>query len=382
MATGKPLTAAFVKTVIRPGRYGDGRGGLGVSLLVRAMSNGRWSKTWSQRLQIGGRPVMIGLGAYPVVGLADARAKALRNAREREAGRDPRSPPMPTFSQAAETYIALRQGEWRDGGRTEQSWRQSLRVHAAPLAGVRVSDIQTAHVLAILMPIWNVKPDTARKVKQRVSSVMQWCMAANYRTDDPAGPAVSAALPSNNGKAAHLKALAHGDVARALAKIDASAAWVGTKRAIRFVALTACRSGEARGCVWNEIDLEAATWTIPSTRTKTKVAHRIPLSGAAMAVVQEARADADGPLVFPGARGKQQADSNLSGLFRDLGIDGTTHGLRTSFRNWCAESGLPRELAESALAHVVGGTEGAYFRTDLYELRRELMEKWADYLNS
>ena len=380
MATGKPLTAAFVKSVIRPGRYGDGRGGLGVSLLVRAMSNGRRSKTWSQRLILGGRPVMIGLGSYPVVGLADARAKALRNAREREAGRDPRSPPMPTFSEAAERYIALRQGEWRDGGRTEQSWRASLRDHAAPLAGIKVSDIQTAHVLAILMPIWIVKADTARRIKQRVSSVMQWCVAQNYRTDDPAGPAVSAALPSNNGKAAHLKALPHGDVADALAKVDASAAWVGTKRAIRFIALTACRSGEARGCTWDEFDLAGKMWTIPAERMKTKVEHRVPLSDAAMVVLREAQAEADGPLVFPGARGKQQADSNLSGLLRDLGIDGTIHGLRASFRNWCAESGKPREVAESALAHTVKGVEAAYFRSDLYKLRRKLMEEWAKYL--
>ena len=382
MATGKPLTAAFVKTVTRPGRHGDGRGGLGVSLLVKPMSNGRVSKTWSQRLILGGRPVMIGLGSYPVVGLADARAKALRNAREREAGRDPRSPPMPTFSEAAERYIALRQGEWRDGGRTEQSWRASLRDHAAPLAGIKVRDIQTAHVLAILMPIWNVKPDTARKVKQRVSSVMQWCVAQNYRADDPAGPAVSAALPSNNGKAAHLKALPYAHVAAALAKVDASAAWVGTKRAIRFVALTACRSGEARGCVWDEIDMAAATWTIPAERMKTKVEHRVPLSDAAVTVLREAADDTDGPLVFPGARGKVQADSSLSKLLRDLGIDGTVHGLRSSFRDWAAETGKPREVAESALAHTVKGVEAAYFRSDLYELRRELMEAWADYLNS
>ena len=135
--------------------------------------------------------------------------------------------------------------------------------------------------------------------------------------------------------------------------------------------------------MWDEIDMAAATWTIPAERMKTRVEHRVPLSDATLVVLREAQDEADGQtLVFPGARGKVQADSSLSKLLRDLGIDGTIHGLRSSFRNWCAESGKPREVAESALAHTVKGVEAAYFRSDLYELRRELMAEWAKYLNS
>ncbi len=380
----KTLSAAFVRTVTAPGRYGDGRGGHGLSLLVKPMRNGRTSRSWAQRIIINGKVANIGLGAYPVLGLADARAKALANAREVAAGRDPRGSGIPTFAEASEKVIKLHEPKWKNGTRTAATWRQSLKDHAGPQLGKRrVDEITVAHVLAALTPIWHEKREVSRKVRQRISTVMKWAVAQGYRQDDPAGPAINAALPrgATNGK--HHRALPYRDVAPALATVDASGAWDATKLCIRMVALTAVRSIEARGATWDEFDLEAREWRIPASRMKTGIEHRVPLSAATMQVLEQAKAAYGGDgLVFPAQSGRPLSDNTLSKLFRTNGINSTIHGLRSSFRDWCAETGQPREIAEAALAHMVGGVEGAYFRSDLFDRRRKLMQEWADYLNT
>ena len=153
------------------------------------------------------------------------------------------------------------------------------------------------------------------------------------------------------------------------------------KLAIEFLTLTACRSGEVRGCRWDEIDLKAATWTVPPTRTKTGIEHRVALSGRAVEVLNAARKLSDGAgLVFPSPTGKELSDSTMSKLLRELGLDGTPHGMRAAFRSWCSDTAQPRELAEQALGHAVGGVEGAYARSDMLERRRFVMEAWADHL--
>ena len=382
---GRPatLSAAFVKTVTEPGRYGDGRGSHGLSLLVKPMRNGRTSRSWSQRIIIGGKPVLIGLGSYPVLGLAGARAKALANAKEVAAGRDPRGGGIPTFAEASEIVVQLHAPTWRNRERAVNQWRASMRDHAASLGRRRVNEIAVQHVLEALLPIWHEKPETARKVRQRISTIMRWAVAQGHRQDDPAGPAINAALPRNTGNGKHYRALPYADVAGALAKVDASAAWASTKLCLRFIALTAVRSGEARGATWDEINLEAREWRVPASRTKTGTEHRVPLSDAAVRVLERARKHDDGgELVFASQRGKVLSDNTLSKLFRELGVPSTIHGLRSSFRDWCAETGQPRELAEAALAHVVPGIEGAYFRSDLYKRRAKLMQEWADYLSA
>ena len=346
------------------------------------MSNGRTSRTWAQRLTISGKVTNIGLGSFPRVTLADARGKALANAREVAQGRDPRGGGIPTFAEAADVVIELHEPTWRNGTRTAAIWRASLRDHANPTLGRRrVDQIRVQHVLEALLPIWHERPETARKVRQRISTVMKWSVAQSLRQDDPAGPAINAALPRNATRASHYKALPYREVATALATVDASQAWPTTKLCIRMVALTAVRSGEARGATWDEIDMKAAEWRIPVERMKTGVEHRVPLSDAAMQVLLEARDHRDGSdLVFPSQSGRALSDNTLSKLFRQNDIASTVHGLRSSFRDWCAESGQPREIAEAALAHVVGGVEGAYFRSDLYDRRRKLMQDWAQFL--
>ena len=385
MTRPKTLSAAFVKTIREPGRYGDGRGGYGLSLLVKPSSTGRIAKSWSQRLRWQGKPFNLGLGSFPLVTLAEARAAALANARAVAQGIDPRAGAgVPTFADAAETVIALHEPTWRNGTRTAAIWRASLRDHAMPHLGAkRVDKIGVAEVLAVLTPIWHEKREVARKVRQRIGTILKWAVAQGYRQDNPAGEAISAALPKNGGQGRHYAALPYRDVAAALDTVEALQAWPATKLCLRFIVLTAVRSGEARGATWAEIDMDAATWTIPVKRMKAGGEHRVPLSDAALALLRQASRfsdAADDDLIFPSATGRVLSDNTLSKLLRENGIRGTVHGMRSAFRDWCAETGQPREIAEAALAHTVGGVEGAYFRSDLFDRRRDLMQAWADYL--
>lgn len=380
----KVLSAAFVRTVTRSGRYGDGRGGYGLSLLVKPMANGRISKTWSQRVRIGGRANNVGLGRYPIVSLSDARAAALKNARDIAKGIDPRGGDVPTFEDAAENVINLHIPTWKNAGRSAGIWRSSFERFVFQRIGkMPVSDVTTAHVLAVLAPIWTARPTTARRVRQRISAVMKWAVAKGYRGDDPAGDAISKALPrTTNGPKVHMRAVPHGEVRAVLEKVRQSGAWSSTKLALEFLVLTAARSGEVRLATWTEVDLEARTWEIPAARTKTAKPQRVPLSDRAVEVLREAEQYAErSELIFPSMTGRVLSDNTLSKLLRELGINGVPHGFRSSFRDWCAETGQSREVAELALAHAVRGVEGAYARSDLFRQRVQLMADWATYLN-
>ena len=391
----RTLSAAFVKDVREPGRYGDGYGGHGLSLLVKPMSNGRLSKTWGQRLAISDTRCMIGLGPYPVVTLSEARLKALANRRLVEQGGDPRTRPntrrrtrttartgdgAPTFAEAAEAVIALHEPNWRDGARSASIWRSSLERFAYPSLGAKsVAEVTTGDLLAIIGPLWNEKRETARRVKGRIAAVMAWAVAQGYRADDPTA-AVTAALPKNGNHVKHHRTLPHGQVAEALATVAASPARPASKLAFRILVLTATRSGEVRGARWAEVDVDAAVWTIPSSRTKTGKPHRVPLSAEALAVLTEAEALRDGSgLIFASVTGRAMTAEGLSKLLKDQNVGAVPHGFRSSFRDWCGETGVPREVAEAALAHTVRGVEGAYARSDLLERRRPVMARWAAY---
>ena len=383
------LSASFVRATQIPGRYGDGRGGFGLSLLVKDSLSvpGRRSKSWSQRLRIDGKPFNIGLGAYPIVTLAEAREIALENARAVRRGHDPRSArknTVPTFAQALDAVIDLHSASWRARGRSEKQWRASMETYALPRLGRRpVNAITSADVLAVLLPIWNTKRETARRVRQRISATMKWAIAQGHRQDDPAGEAISEALPKNTNGKAHLKALPHRDVAAALKTIRDTRAHPTTKLGLEFLILTAARSGEVRGARWDEIDLDSATWTVPGERMKAGRTHRVPLSPQAIAVLTEAREYAsDSDLVFPGPAGRTITPEAYSKLLHENGVGCVPHGFRSSFRDWCSETGQPREVAEHALAHVVKGVESAYQRSDLLSSRRVLMTAWAGYVTA
>ncbi len=334
------LSAAFIRTVNQPGRYGDGRGGHGLSLLVKPTSSGRLSKTFSQRIRINGHPCNIGLGSFPVISLAEAREKALENRRAVARGGDPRdrSGGIPTFEQAVEKVIAIHEPNWKDGARSAEIWRSTLRDYAMPRLGRKpVNKITTSDVLAVLVPIWTEKRETAKRVRQRIGAIMKWAIAEGHREDNPAGEAIGAALPNKGALRKHQKALPHGEVGEALRKVKQSNAWPATKLAFEFLVLTAARSGEVRGARWEEIDLEDGTWTVPGERIKAGREHRVPLSPRALEVLTEAEEMAEGSgLVFPSPRGKVLSDMTLSKLVRELGIPAVPHGFRSSFRDWAA----------------------------------------------
>ena len=245
-----------------------------------------------------------------------------------------------------------------------------------------MDQVTVADVLAVIGPIWQSHAETATKLRQILSVVFRWSIAHSYRTDDPAH-AVSAILPKQTGSRNHYKATPYAKVGDAIAKVRDAEACHTAKLALEFIVLTAVRSGEARGARWSEIDLEATLWTIPSDRMKKAGREfRVPLSGSAMELLRAAQEYSDGSgLVFPSACGKELRDGALSGLLRDAGIGATVHGFRSSFRDWCAETGQPRELAELSLAHCIGNqVEQAYSRSDLLDKRRALMEAWGGLL--
>lgn len=381
-----PLSATFVKTANKPGQYGEGRGGHGLSLRVRLRRNGSISKTWTQKLRINGKIVNLGLGVYPVVTLAEARETALANRRAVAQGRDPRRKPetVPSLAEAAEQVIAMHEPTWKHPAREARIWRSTFRDYVLPLLGEKsVSEITPADVLAVLTPIWQVKQETARRVRRRMRAVMRWCIAQGYRGDNPAGDVIGQALPRHKGPRRHYPALPYTNVAAALRTVKASKAYKVTHLCFEFLVLCAVRSGEARLARWEEIDFEAATWTIPAERMKSGRPHRVPLSERALELLAEAREIDDGSsLVFPSANGRTLSDVTLSKLIKQLGIPAVPHGFRSSFRVWASEqTDAPRAVMEAALSHALGdATEQAYARSDLFEKRRTLMQAWANYI--
>ena len=382
------LSASFVRTVTRPGRYGDGRGGFGLSLLVKPNSVGGFSRSWSQRVRIGDKPVSIGLGSYPLVTLAEAREQAFLNRRKIAKGGDPREKrrSVPTFAESAEQVIRIHAKAWKNDGKSEHQWRSSLETYAFPkLGNMPVNRIRPKDVMNALLLIWTAKPVTAKRVRQRIGAVMNWAVAQGYRTDNPAGETLGAALPKQENGQEHLRALPFAQVANALRKVRASDDNPTAALCLEFLTVCAVRSGEARLARWDEIDADSATWTIPASRMKAKRAHRVPLSTRALEVLevaQEYRKGSD--CLFPSRGGKPLSPPVLSRLCKRLNLGCVPHGMRSSFRDWCAEcTDAPREVCELALAHVNSDrVEAAYRRTDLFERRRELMEEWAQYLEN
>ena len=359
------LTAAFVKAVKAPDRYGDGPGGFGLFLRVHRAAGGRITKSWCQRVRPPGRkPTNVGLGSYPVVSLAEARAKALANRRTIEQGRDPRDAGVPTFEQAAARVIAQRAKGWKQGTTLRQQWEASLRTYAFPVVGQkRVNEVTRADVLGIVEPIWTAKPSAARLALQRVRLVLRWAVAAGHVGRTVADDSIEAGLSRQNGPKRHHRALSPGDVPGALATVRASTAPLATRLAVEMAVLTAARASEVRGMTWDEIDMKAGVWTIPAARMKAKREHRVPLSARALDVLREARRlphSTRAGVVFPGAlSGKMLSPPVMGALLKRLGIPSTLHGLaRASFRMWSAEEGEDRQAAEAALAHVVKGVEG------------------------
>ena len=380
------LSATRAKALREPGRYSDGNG-------LHLFISKKGGKSWVQRITIDGRRRDIGVGGYPAVSLAQARDRAVENREAIGNGKDPvaekRKPALPTFGEAARAVHEANKPRWRNGSHI-RAWIQTLERHAFPKIGDKpVDTITRSDVLAVLTPIWSIRPETARRVRQRMKTIFRWAMANELIEANPAGEAIDGALPSMPKIKAHLRSLPYEEVGSALKSVDASQTTLASKHCLRFLVFTAARSGEARGAIWNEIDLEGGTWTVPGSRMKAGVEHRVPLSDEALEVLTEARQLEDGSgLCFPSSMrpGRMLSDTTLTKVLLVNGLSdrATVHGFRTSFKTWTMEqTDTPWAVGESALAHQLGGSvEQAYARSDLFVRRRRLMQQWADYLTA
>ena len=375
------LTATGVKALLtRPGRHGDGDG-----LFLQATTGGTGS--WVLRVQKDGRRRDIGLGSASKVGLALARARAVEARSQIEIGIDPvaqrkKAAGIPTFREAAAMVHAEHRKTWRNGKHQAQ-WLKTLETYAFPSIGDRsVGTIEGPAVRDLLAEIWNEKPETAKRVLQRICTVLDWSYSKGFRETEASRRSITKGLPRQQRNATHFAAMPYADVPNYVRRLREKESW--SRLALEASILTGARSGEIRGALWQEVDLEKGLWTIPAARMKAKREHVVPLSPAAMRVFQRAfdLRTAESKFVFQGANPrKPMSDMTLTKLLRDMGETVTVHGFRSSFRDWVSEEAtFQGELAEAALAHAIRDkTEAAYRRGNLLEKRRKLMNAWGAF---
>lgn len=377
------LSAATVKALTAPGRHGDGDG---LMLVIGASG----AKSWVLRISRDGHRYDLGLGSAKVVSLAEARERALERRAFIAKGGDPRASKRrrstPTFEKAVAAVIAKSRAKWRNE-KHAHDWERTLENHAGDLRKMRVDRIEKKHVLDVLDPIWTEKPETARRVRQRIRRTLGWALSYGYVEHNVAGEVLDGALPPQPRIRAHFRSAPFVDVPDIFAAVERSEASQATKCCLRFLILTAARSGEAREARWSDIDRDGRKWELPSERMKAGVPHRVPLSDQALDVLKVAKSlRDDSDLAFPSPinRGAPLSNVTLNNLLKKAGFTPITtiHGFRASFRTWAEErTDASWAACEAALAHRVGGPVArAYIRSDLLEERRELMQKWADFL--
>jgi integrase len=376
------LTSDLVKELSEPGRYSDGDG-----LLLQISPSG--GKSWLMRIQINGRRRDIGLGQLRHVSLRSARLEAAAIKKLAASGVDPLEERkkveivIPTFEAAARLAHAELVKGWKNGKHTKQ-WLKTLELYAFPQIGkLKVDQIDGPLIRDVLAEIWLDIPETARRVRQRIGTVLDWAYSSGFRPTEAPTRSLSKGLPRQPRKTGHFAALPYADVPAFLVNLrrrDLCA----SRLALEAVILTATRSGEIRGAKWSELDDHLTMWTVPADRMKAGVTHIVPLSRQAAEVFRAAKVlrQRDCDLVFPGAvSGAKLSDMALLQMVRGLECPATVHGFRSSFRDWVAEeTEVPREIAEAALAHTLENkVEAAYRRTDFLAKRRTLMTSWADY---
>ena len=396
------LSALQVTKLTKPGLYGDGGG-----LTLQITTTG--AKSWLLRYMVAGKPFGMGLGPTHTVSLAEARQKALDARKLLIDGINPlvakkqsqiaaalADAKMMSFDQCAEAYILAHKAGWKNAKHGDQ-WTNTLNTYASPVFGhLPVAEIDTGLVVKCLAPIWETKTETASRVRGRIESVLGWATTSGYRTgENPArwkGHLEN--LLATISKSSRTKNHPSLPWPRIGAFMSALRAREGVSaRAVEFAILTACRSGEVRGAQWAEFDTAGKLWTIPAERMKAKREHQVPLSDAALALLESMPKDDDVDVVFAGTKGQPLSDMSLTAVIRrmngddkpvwaDANGDGiTVHGFRSSFRMWAAETtNYPREVAEHALAHQLpDAVERAYQRGSQFAKRAALMAEWAVY---
>jgi integrase len=378
-----------VKTVSKPGRHSDGGG-----LYLNVTDTG--ARSWLFMWKTDGRRREMGLGSALSVSLADARELSAWCRSEVAHGRDPletrataraAKKAVPTFGQCADEFVATKCRQWRSAKHAAQ-WTMTLVRYAAPLRSMPVNEIDTAAVLSVLQGVWKTRFETAYRLRGRIEAVLDAAKAKGHRSGE--NPArwrghLDNLLPSRQKLSrGHHAAMPYSHVPHFIARLREQQAVSMAALALEFIILTAARLGEALDANWSEIDLVAEVWIVPAPRMKAGREHRVPLSMRVLAILTEAqKARTTGDYLFPGRRPCRGVSGMATEtLVRRLALGkATVHGFRSSFRDWTADqTDFPREVAEAALAHVVGdAAEQAYRRGDALEKRRALMEAWANF---
>ena len=394
----KELSALAVQRLTAPGMHAVG----GVAGLYLCVSSSG-SRSWIARVNVDGKRREMGLGSFPDVSLSIAREKAraarsdttmgidpVAQRKEARSARQALKATQKTFADCAKAYIEAHSDSWRNAKHRAQ-WPSTFETYVYPTMGtVLVGEVTQAHVMAVLLPIWKTKTQTATRLRGRIEQVLAWATAAGFRQGENCARWTGLLdqllpAPGKVSKPKHHPAVRVDDMPafiKALRQHDGL-----SPKALEFAVLTAARSGEVRGANWAEIDLEAAVWTVPPERMKAGKEHRVPLSAAAIKLLEAMPRIEGTELVFPAPRGGQLSDMALTALTRrmnfrdDAGRVCVPHGFRSSFRDWVFErTDYPRDLAEAALAHALENkVEAAYRRGDALERRRAMMQAWANY---
>lgn len=376
------LTTAGIRSALKIGRpelLGDGQG-----LYLRQRPSGSY---WFLRCKHKGRSHELALGKWPEVGLAEARENAAPMRRRIKSGlpaREEEKSLCPTYEALAHETWEAKKPSWENGKHVQQ-WISTQATYAFPKIGkMAVDQITATDVLAVLQPLWHNKQETAKRLKQRLNDVFERALAKGFIEINPVTKA-KAALGKQRIVRKHFESIHYSELADALATLDNSGASFGLKCLARFSALTAVRPGEARGARWSEMDLESKVWHIPAQRKKERRDFDVPLSSQAIDILEAMQPFQRGPdgLIFPGQRStRPYSENSVRVAFKRCGIPSTAHGLRSTIRVWMQESGIDWDLGETILAHAVGNDVAqAYARSDQLKRRREVLDRWANYID-
>ncbi|HEV7288844.1 site-specific integrase [Sphingomonas sp.] len=382
------LTALKVRNA-GPGRHVDVHG---LHLLVRDSG----TRSWVLRIQHEGERRDFGLGPAHEVSLAEARLlaadlrKAVRAGVDLSARKGRGRKSVSTFEEVTRDCYEAMKGGWKD--QRHASWISSFERHVFPHIGSKaVTAVDSAAVLSVLEPIWLKIPDTAKRVLQRIGTVLDFAHIKGLVPEEVSLRSVTRGLPRQNHRVTHRAAMPHEDAPAFMKALTAFPSTLG-RDALRLTVLTAVRSNETRKATWGEFDLDKAVWSIPAARMKMKEAHVVPLAPAAVKLlrsIHQRHLELHGTvhpdsLLFSVSRCKPISDMTMLKVLRDMKItDATVHGFRSTFTDWVAEcTNVPKEVADKALAHrIPNAVEAAYRRTDFFDRRRVLMNEWADFLS-
>jgi len=380
------LTALKVRKLDIPGRYADGN-----NLYLEIDKSG--ARRWTLRVTVLGRRRDMGLGGVSTVSLEEARELAYQYKKIARSGGDPilerqkNKGLQTTLIHCAKKVHQINLPTWKNQKFAKQ-WFSSLEHHVFPAIGkLPISQVTSADILRVLIPIWNTKGDTAKKIKQRLRMIIKWARAQGYFQGDDPVELAEQALPKQLKSDDHHKSLEFEKLPEMISNLRKSKISLPTKLALEFTILSACRTSEVLNAKWEEIDLTKLIWSIPSERMKGGKIHQVPLTDRMTVILNDCKKlKTNNDLLFPSEINGEALSNNTMrlALKKRLKVDATVHGMRSSFKDWASETtNFANEVSEMALAHTISNkTELAYRRRTLIEKRRQLMQKWSDYLNN